>query len=513
MLPVADGDPLPVLAEIGVPQAYRGPLARVLTRVDVDADFVHYAVLLPRLRELIGQAANLRMPGFQRFATYAAALDQFGALVSRSDLARIDDDDVPRSPAFRERYPLFRCLTAPIAAQHREPVERLRCLLIATALQRPRRLRSPAVAKAADQIYFATRAADDRPEIYASLPSLTAPGFSTAQLAAEARALLHGPPMRQTQRDFVRLVVSLAEVCLEQAISSDEEHLEADPIPPRLVSWADVEADIEDADEPEVLTSPESVSGDDDAPRSFLFVRERSPRPGVSSEGLDAAARRSRYWAQAMSRALPWDRAGLSPSELKGLVAQLRGDCRPGPGNVNPNSALAGLILATGLDLTSILELRFGQDINREAGIYERRAIGPGDGVEPDPADAALYRATATSLPLPLPPLVVALLPAMSEGTVGDWLISREHKGSEEFCNYLSGLPQSHLVRVTPSRLSRALGYTLHQRYDDLGLTFLLAGRPSQLPPVELYYATYPAERLVRAYVDATRAILGEPAT
>ena len=511
MPPVDDGDVLPLLAELGVLQAYRGPLARLLTRVDVDADFVHYAALVPRLRELVRHAASLHMPGFPQFATYAAALDELGALLSRCHLVRIDDDDIPRSQAFRERYPLFRSLTASVATQHREPVARLRCLLIATALQRPRRVRSPAVEKAADQIYFATRAADDRPEMFARLPSLTSSQFPIAVFAAEARALLHGSPMRRTQRDFVRLMVSLAEVCLEQAISSGEDHPEANPTPPRLVPWVDSEPDAEDVDEPEVLTTPDSVVGDGDSPRSHLFVRERRSRPGVSSEGLDAAARRSRYWAQAMSRALPWDRAGLSPTELKGLVCQLRGDCRIGQGEVNPNSALAGLILATGLDFTSILELRFGQDIDPGTGIYERRPVGPADGAVPDPADAALYRPTGSSLPLPLPPLVVQLLPSRAEGTVSEWLASRQHPGSEEFCRYLGGLPQSHVVRVTPSRLSRALGYTLHQRYDDLGLTFLLAGRPSQLPPVELYYATYSADRLVRAYVDTTRSMLGEP--
>lgn len=497
------GQLLPSIAALPLSAAIRDTLTDLFGALGADADFVGYPSLARVIRDGLDTGDRIALPAPGLRAPYLDAVQHLLALQPNPLV------DIPRGaspPGPPSRYPIIRGLLADAVPAYIEQAMRLRSLLVFAALLHRHAEVPPAVGSAATEIRLAFRAGDVRRDLLAGLPELSADRLSLGELAWSCESLRGRGDLAPQQRDFLRALSNLAHLCISASKAAERRALLELRTP--LVGIDELpDGSLAQVSEP---VDDHYRTAKDPPDETCWIFRERPKKDPVSVRGFAAKTRRSRFWVTAATRALPWDRSVVSPTQLDTVLTSLRVKTKsPEDAPERWSGALLAVVLATGLDLEEVaaLELGEGKQLDAAAGLYRRFPPANSEGSEPNPEPLEWQLARGGVLELPLPDPVCALLPATVCGPIGDWLNSWTPLWPDAFADYLSALRDVEALRITPRRVGNLIAHRLQQLYGDPAITYLLVGLKRQAIPMDLYYAAIPANRLIEAYRQAVTGI------
>lgn len=264
----------------------------------------------------------------------------------------------------------------------------------------------------------------------------------------------------------------------------------------------------------------------------LLHLKEPSAKPGdeLSQEGFEASGLRTLYWLKQTESGVLWQRSRISPYEwpaLQKLLASLP-TLIPTRELAGAEALIAGLVAATALDPSELLSMQIGPNGDFTwAGTYHRKIPRPENAFDPPDAPEVVGRYEgdlATDITFDLPDSVQSLLrmishgrPAQSNtlgGALGFDIATANRLGaiSTQLSNACGELLRQHVnPRLRYSHLRLALRTAAYDVTRDPLLTYLIAGRPDLAPPVQMYYAAIPVERLIEVHRQVMRRLFGSP--
>ena len=156
---------------------------------------------------------------------------------------------------------------------------------------------------------------------------------------------------------------------------------------------------------------------------------------------------------------------------------------------------LIALLLATGLDLDSLLGLSAGpQQVLDPAGRYLRSIPLPEQRFTPTPELAPALAQHADQLELPLPHRVQRLLALRLDSapsqaaTLQQWIGGDPRSWTAAIESRLKSLAVSQRHPPTPGQVRRCLRHELLRLSGDMVIAYLLTGVEREAPPVAVYY-------------------------
>jgi hypothetical protein len=209
-----------------------------------------------------------------------------------------------------------------------------------------------------------------------------------------------------------------------------------------------------------------------------------------------------------------WD--SLSCIEIACLAHHLRTDLASQDDQRLEQAWWAGLILATGqtFDLIEAMACPLPDEIEDwfgDEGVWRRSLRLPRGAFKPRNDQKAYLIESDQEFDLPLPHSLGSLAARMLAKHRA--LASGGHVRVEglvrDYCNHLRELTG---MRFLPGRLASALKPKVMGLTGDPVVVHLLAGRPTDLPPSDVFYTTYDPDHLVCVYRQATSDLLAEQA-
>ena len=420
-----------------------------------------------------------------------------------------------------EKYPILVCLLQPSAQPQQHQIWALKRLLLFSCMLHEANLpiQKSFLHQTANQIRLACAEASERSRLVLHLPSgpfglgyLVALSNKTSELLPKIHSGTPSRLMIQRIQTLVETVLMLKTVPVRRKVVKSLE-----PIDP-LSNFGSLIA-LNSADHPE-------DDGDDD---QFQILVEPASKPGdeLSDEGLNAAGVQSRSWLAQTQCGVLWQRSRISPYEwprLQKLLHNLPKLVKDGR-LTNTQAVSVALIAATGLDIKDILALEIGPHADLTwAGAFRRKFTAPEHAFRPTVETREWFdSAPVTEIALQFPATVKSLLRAVTPNeasrtcSLGQVLGFQSSNADEEkillsrLRTVIGDLLREHVNRRLEHRhLQTVLRNTSFDYTQDPVLAYLIAGRPEQAPPVQMYYARFSADQLREIHRQVVNSIFGD---
>jgi len=421
--------------------------------------------------------------------------------------------------------PLLSCLLQSPGKDQEEQIWLLQQILIAgILLHREGRIGERILTGAAAQIRLAARTMGDQRDIVKLLPAGTFGTDSIIEMLKNATRLKGTHEEKKEGKEqsasvraqlrFLTGIQKLTRAVLSAAHPHDRQHR------PKPVELEDTD------DKVGSILAEQSVSATehtDDIEETLRFrVAAAEPGGELSEAGVRAAATLSRYWLAQAQTGFVWDRRRINPMEFPRLQAFLGAlPDLTDSGRFTPAEALVtALVASLGRDAEEILALQIGQNAELSlTGMLRRQVPSPDEAYEPPPEAHDSFRAGhAVEMSFELPDAVKQLLgralgtpEPQGPITIGTLC----HLDGSNVTPLRETIGNALRERVSPRLEHRHLNTVLrHETFSatrDPLLTYLITGRPRQLPPVGLYYTAVNVESVKRIHRTITHRLFGGP--
>jgi len=420
-----------------------------------------------------------------------------------------------------EKYPILVCLLQPSAQPQQHQIWALKRLLLFSCMLHEANLpiQKTLLHQTANQIRLACVEAGERSRLVQQLPLgpfgqdyLVALGKKTSELLPITHS---GTPSRLMIRPIHTLaetVLMLKTVPLRRRVVKSLE-----PIDP-LSNFGGLIA-LNSADDPE----------DDGYDDQFQILVEPVSKPGdeLSDEGLNAAGIQSRSWLAQTQCGVLWQRSRISPYEwprLQKLLHNLPKLVKDGR-LTNTQAVCVALVAATGLDIEDILALKIGPHADLTwTGAFRHKFTAPEHAFRPTVENREWFdSAPVNEIALQFPATVKSLLHSVDPNepsrtySLGQVLGFQSSNADEEkillsrLRTIIGDLLREHVNRRLEHRhLQTVLRNTSFDYTQDPVWAYLLAGRPEQAPPVQMYYSRFSADKLREIHRLVVNSIFGD---
>jgi len=230
----------------------------------------------------------------------------------------------------------------------------------------------------------------------------------------------------------------------------------------------------------------------------------------ISTERERLELRYSNYNTALDNQILPhtWD--SLSPVEIACLSHHLNQDLASG--NITQAFWVA-VLLITGQTFPIVHRMATCPDTAAEdrlgfEGRWHRKVRLPPDAFSPTQDQRAFLLASTAQFELQFPEIIRAHASiAINEVRTTDGSLSKLERRIRDYC---SELRLQTGFRFLPGRIAAVLKPRIMGLTGDAVMAHLIAGRYTDVPPMGLFYSSYPATTLTQIYQRATQALLPE---
>lgn len=420
-----------------------------------------------------------------------------------------------------EAYGVLTCLLEPVARPQLGQILNLKKLvLLGCMIAKPGSLIGPRiVVAAARQVRLAAKETDVRSPAAAGLPNgpfgngyLVTLVNSTAEMAALPSL---EPPVRRMVQAIQNLAVEVLRPQPLRRVTPKTAYL-SEPID-SLPAVGKVIA---------LSSDPESTIQGDIDQHVYFVEPDIDPGGELCEEGLQASGIHSRSWLLQTQSSVLWQRGRINPYEWPHLQTWLSGL----PEQVNAGSltiaqaTVIALVAATGFEVSSILALRIG--VSAELtwdGTFRRRIPQPDNAFQQNPDEREWFEGTPVAhvdleLPSPVKALLAAAKPRSAPArnslgrALGFDLSSKEIRKPTltQLRETMGEQLREHVSkRLDYRHLQTILRHETFELTQDLLLTYLIAGRPDQAPPISMYYTQVKVEDLMKIHRQVMAVIFG----
>jgi len=420
-----------------------------------------------------------------------------------------------------EKYPMLVCLLQPSALPQKHQILALKRLLILGCMLREAKLpiQNSLLRQTANQVNLACVETGERSRLVQQLPSGSFGQGYLVDLSKKTSELLPKTHSGKPPRRMIRPIYTLAEAVLMLKTVPVRRRVvkSLEPTDP-LSNFGGLIA-LNSADEPE----------DDGEVDQFQLLVEPVIKPGdeLSNKGFNATGLQSRSWLAQTQCGVLWQRSRISPYEwprLQKLLHHLPKLVKDGRLTITQAVSVA-LVAATGLDIEDILALEIGPHADLTwAGAFRRKFTAPEHAFRPTVENREWFdTAPVTEIALQFPATVKSLLRAVTPNEpsrtyrLGQVLGFQSSNADEEKI-LLSGLRTviGDLLREYVNKrlehrhLQTVLRNTSFDYTQDPVWAYLIAGRPEQAPPVQMYYSRFSADQLREIHRQVVNSIFGD---
>lgn len=511
--PISGSPPLRVLHKLGFPSGPENELTSLLSALGVDPLIPGYQDIAAALSTLLSDDAALPLALSRRWKKWQKSVKR---LIAKGDsLGAWANPTGGKAQA----YPILACLLTPSALPQERQHRALKQLLLAGCILHEAGIPIwDDLVKAAHEVRLAAKESDERSLVVLQLPVGPLGMTYLFSLSETANRLATAAAPGSRGKRLLQAIQVLTADILRSShlIRKRSRHAPADP----------------DESLPELGQYEAVVSEDLELEAEFdqLTVIEEPPtEPGteLSDEGLNAAAIQTGYWLAQTQSGVLWQRNRISPLEFPRLQRLLhRLPDLAQQGDLTTGQALVvALIAATGLDVEELFKLTLGAQSDLSWDGRYRRAVPTLESAyqPPDERPDAFTSVAASMLVWQLPdtisrllylikpdppPVTTTLAAALDLNLSTSDALARTLKAFRETAGHL--LRRHVGGRLQHLHLKTVLRHRTYELTQDPAITFLIAGRPNQAPPVQLYYAGITVERLEVLHRAVTRTLFGE---
>lgn len=512
--PISGSQTLRVLHKLGFPSGPESELASLLFALGVDPLIPGYRDIADVLSTLLSNDVSLPLALSRRWKKWQKSVKRLSA--KGDSLGSWANPTEGKTQA----YPILSCLLTPSARPQEHQHHALKQLLLVGCILYEAGIPIwDDIVKAAHEIRLAAKESDERSLVVLQLPAGPVGMTYLFELSEAANRLVTAAAPGSRGKRLMQAIQVLTADILRSShlIKKSTKHAPADS----------------DESLPELGQYEAVVSEDLELEAEFdqLTVIEEPPtEPGaeLSDEGLNAAAIQTGYWLAQTQSSVLWQRNRISPLEFPRLQRLLhRLPDLAQQGDLTAGQALVvALVAATGLDVEELFKLTIGSqsDLSWD-GLYRRQVPTLESAYRPpDELLDAFTSEAASVLVWQLPDTISRLLdltqPKRPHGTTTlaaamDLNLSTSDllaKSLKAFRETAGHLLRRHVGgRLQHRHLKTVLRHRTYALTQDPAITFLIAGRPNQASPVQLYYAGITVERLETLHRVVTRTLFGEP--
>ncbi|GLR64506.1 hypothetical protein [Marinospirillum insulare] len=231
--------------------------------------------------------------------------------------------------------------------------------------------------------------------------------------------------------------------------------------------------------------------------------------PQSLDEEVELSLNESRYWLNRVEKLVPNDYGRLTRVERLTLIKFLKDKLASNNSSDFLAAGLIGLMYFTGSNLEDLWEakLGFGGDFEQD-GTYRRLIKRPKNSFQPNDEQQKFFQPVASQLLLPLPEPIASWLKLLLQNDSSSFeqllKLSLEDVKNLVYPELGDLRKQTRLFRLRSERIPTALGLEATLIFRDPLITYLIAGRKTQSPPMLSYYAVHSVECLIDYYKQVT---------
>ena len=250
----------------------------------------------------------------------------------------------------------------------------------------------------------------------------------------------------------------------------------------------------------------------------YFFSDQDSDEQGTADfQSLDTEVEQnlaeSRYWLSRVEKLVPNDYGRFTKMERLSLVKFIKEKIASHSKHESMAAGLIGLMYLTGFNLDDLWQVKLGKEGGfQENGFYRRPIKLPQNSFKPDADQQQYFQPVANQLLLPLPEPIASWLSELSIDKFLNFEAVFELKLDEVKSLIYSALndlrKQTRLDRIRPERLPTALALEATLKFRNPLITYLIASRETQAPPMLSYYAVHSVQELVECYKQVVSSLL-----
>lgn len=241
-------------------------------------------------------------------------------------------------------------------------------------------------------------------------------------------------------------------------------------------------------------------------PQLPSLLSEHTTEEHVNEPIVRAVAQtKAKHWLKTFHGNLPWGSRGINPITRQILINWIQ--------TTNDRIALIfALMICTGNRIERVLEMKLGEKGDISYKGYHKTYERPKKSKEPAAEIAYLLDQSTNKYTLPLPLFLVEKLAPYLKQTKNENTLSGALGLDIDVCKEMASKQVKELIKcgatgLSIDRIPIVLTEIISEQTGDEFLSYLLAGRVGDMPPVSAYYSSYTIDELEKAYYDAVYRI------